>query len=108
MDEKIYTVEPKTADRVQDEPWYSDYQMVCKVLCAGPYPRRQRPYYFERLPNGLDLALVACKKCFKKFPGPPGWQPPDDERLLRWIKAAWLSEEEIDVVDEYYKKRYGY
>ena len=100
-DEKIYEVEPKTTDRVQDEPWYSDYQAVCEVLCSGPNPELEGPHFYERLPDGLERALSACKVYFETYPGPPGWMPPDDARLLRWIGTAWLTEEQMLKIEQY-------
>jgi len=95
----IYQIEPKTKDRVQDEPWYSDYQAVCEIMCAGPNPQEDRPSFYERLPDGLERALAACKQYFETNPGPPDWTPPDDARLIRWIKAGWFSEEAMAKIE---------
>jgi hypothetical protein len=100
----IYQIEPKTTERMQDEPWYSDYQMVCEIMCAGPEPMEDRPTFYERLPDGLERALAACKQRFRDMPGPPGWTPPDDDRLIRWIKSGWFSEETMAKIEAMYEE----
>lgn len=61
--------ETQTTKRLEDEPWYSDYQWLLGVT---------RKLYKEHNPNKL---VVAFNKEYKKiFHG----QYPDQERLLRW------------------------
>lgn len=100
MSKTYHNGEPITTERMQDEPWYSDFSSAVNVWCAGPTPHRKRKRFFERLPNGDQLALKAIKKYFKKYPGPPGWKPPDDARILRWISKMWMTEEQISYIEE--------
>jgi hypothetical protein len=104
MDPLIYQVEPKTKDRVQDEPWYSDYQAVCEIMCAGPDPQKDHHSFFERLPDGKERALAACKQYFRDFPGPSDWTPPDDERIMRWIELCWFSDEAMAKIEAMYEQ----
>lgn len=94
--ERIYDYELKTTERLQDEPWYGDFQCVCEVMCAGP----ELDKYWEHEENGLQLALNACKEYFIKYPGPLGHQIPSDERLIRWIQSTWLTEEMINKIEK--------
>lgn len=93
-----------TAARIQDEPWYSDYQAVSEVMCAGPEGTfgggKEGEHYFERIPNGFEMAKEACKRYFAQFPGPPGWKRPGDGRLGRWVISMWLTDESIAKIDE--------
>lgn len=88
-----------TVDRMEDESWYPDFQAVCEVICVGPDPN-QRAFY-ERLPDGKEKALLACKQYFENFPGPidQGWEPPSDERLKRWIDSCWIPESVIQKIE---------
>ena len=98
MTNKFYNFgEPITSSRMEDEPWYSDYQAVCEVKTSGP--RKEGLSWFEHLPNGKKIALEACKSYFRKFPGPPGWKPPSDERIMRWIDSMWQTEETIHQIE---------
>jgi hypothetical protein len=92
--ERIYEVEKKTTARVQDEPWYDDYNVVCEIMCAGPVGGGTISFY-EELPNGLELAFKRCKEDFESSPGPPGWTPPSDERIMSWIKCGWFTPEDM-------------
>lgn len=88
--------EPKTTERVQQEPWYSDYQQCCEIMNAGPVPGSELSYY-ERTPNGFELALAACLKSFEYRT-----VPPSDEKISLWIKSCWLTEEHMRELDEKY------
>jgi hypothetical protein len=92
--------EPITAKEIQDEPWYSDFSSAVNVFCAGPTQHGKKKSFFERLPNGEQAALKAIKEYFKKYPGPPGWNPPDDARILRWIRGMWMTEEQMSYIEE--------
>ena len=100
----IYRFEEKTCDRLQDEPWYSDYQSVCEVMNAGPRPVLRTMKFFEEEPDGEQLALAACKEHFEEYPGPPGTSPPSDERIARWIKSCWLTEDNMAHIREVEKR----
>lgn len=86
-------------NRIEEEIWYPDYQAVCEVICAGPDPAQMS--FYERLPNGKEKALAACKKYFEEFPGPvnQGWKSPNEETLNRWIESCWLSEDQIQKIE---------
>lgn len=89
-----------TAGRIQDEPWYSDYQFVAEVLCAGQVDNG-KPSFYERLPDGFELAKQRCFKRFQNVPGPVhlGWEPPSEERLERWIQSMWLHETQMAAIE---------
>jgi hypothetical protein len=86
-----------TKNRIQDEDWYSDYQVVSEVMCAGPDDHNS---FFERLPDGFERAKQACYAYFNRCPGPPGWSPPDETRLERWLRSMWLTEEVMQQIDK--------
>lgn len=71
-----------TAGRIQDEPWYSDFQQCCEVENGFEFPG-----YF--LPKGvaLERGIRHAKAYFDQYPGPvsQGWKPPDNDRLRRWF-----------------------
>lgn len=97
---KYHNGEIITAERIEDEDWYSDFQAVCEVLNTGPDSTVPMSFY-ERLPDGKEQAMTACKKYFDEFPGPvhKGWEPPDDERLSRWINSCWITEDQIQKIE---------
>lgn len=104
MSKTYHNGELITKDRMQDEPWYSDWSSVVNIMTAGPDPDQPSPSFFERVENGRQLALEACKKYFRNFPGPKGWVPPSDERLMRWIDGMWSTEAQMQRIDREYAK----
>lgn len=74
--------EERTAGRMQDEPWYSDYQCVLEVV-VNTEP------HFEILSNGLQLAIDACEKAFDEAPGPSDWERPTRARITLWVQSMF-------------------
>ena len=70
--------EEVTAGRIEEEPWYDDYQGVLEVLTDDHY-------------EDVEKALKACNKYFRtKYRGrSKGWKKPDNERLTRWIENVF-------------------
>lgn len=58
--------DPITAEEIQDEPWYPDFQAVCQIVSEE---------------TGDPFA--ACQDYFREFPRP---SPTPDDRIKRWIK----------------------
>jgi len=89
---KTYTCgELVTAGRIEDEPWYPALQTVMEVLqggCEGEL--------YELMPFGLTTALEDCQEALKNHP-----TKYDDERVMRWIKSMWMSQQSIDYLKEY-------
>lgn len=96
--------EPIIAARIQEEPWYSDYQAVCEVMCAGPHTDQEEPSFFEEETDGKQRALEACKKWFAEFPGTPDWVVPDDQRIMRWIDSCWMNESDIQKIKDMFEE----
>jgi len=92
--------EPIAAERIQDEPWYDDYQVVSELMCAGIGEK-----FYERFPDGLERAKVACREYLEQFPGPTGWLPPNDEQLERWIKSLWLNDSQMAEIDKLHMEK---
>lgn len=78
---------------MQNEPWYPWFSQVCEILNAGPDPNTWS--FFEEHPNGQQLALVTCKRHLSDIPS---------ERLLRWIKSVWMSQEVISELRDLYNE----
>jgi hypothetical protein len=77
-----------TAGRMEDEPWYSNYQGVMEVMSCGP--TKDHENFYEELPDGLERALVDCKAYLYEAPNMPS-----DEVLTKWIESSWLNQEAL-------------
>lgn len=79
-----------TKDIIQHEEWYHDYTVVAEIMNVGP----EQAEFFEELPNGFELVLTAVTNYFNKFPS----KNLDKDRLTRWIKSLWMTEEDIQKI----------
>lgn len=88
--------ELKTTERIEDENWYSDYQVVEEIMFLNMLDAlKEKDIFFERNPNGLERVKKLCNIHFKYYN-----REKSDEQLERWIKSLWLSEEQIQELEK--------
>lgn len=82
---------------MEDEDWYPAWQHCCTLKTSGPI-NRERPSFYERVPNGFSKLIKICKKRLAE------WQenPIEDVRLKRWIKAMWMTTSQISEIEKLY------
>ena len=57
------------------DPDYDDWIMVLEYIYTIPWA-------------SLGVKLKLCQELFQQYPGLPGWSPPSDEKLTKWIEEA--------------------